>query len=132
MTDIITATKEVLEFSSNLTTWALSVTAFSVVTIISTSYIRPKAFALRASYLLFLPGWLFLAISINCAEKLSRKYLAAIMVSQDNLIQIGSDINNLFADQRRWFLWALATFGAWLVIYLLTWIFSDFFSEGDL
>lgn len=129
MDDISLATKEVVAHSSQLTTWALSVFAGTIAAIISTSYIRPKEITLRISSLLFIPGWACLSISIYHGEQLARKYLASIMVEQDAAINIISEINDVFSDQRMYFYFALIFFGAWLVVFLLQWVFVQNLTE---
>nr|VFK59874.1 MAG: hypothetical protein BECKTC1821F_GA0114240_103816 [Candidatus Kentron sp. TC] len=129
MDEISQVTKEVVVYSSRLTTWALSVFAGTIAAIISTSYIRPSAIQLRISNLLFIPGWVCLSFSIHNGEQLVRKYLASIMVKSDAVINITSKINNVFSDQRLYFYVALMFFGAWLLVFLLQWVFVQKLTE---
>ena len=123
MNDLGAALETVVTSSRQLTTWALSIGAGSVLAIISTSYIRPKSLKLRLPYLLFMPGWCLLGYSIFLGERLTRSYIASILNSKDADL-ISSYINDLFATQRETLLESLVFFLLWLVAYLLMWIFS--------
>jgi hypothetical protein len=129
MNELTIAMKQVVTFSSQLTTWALSVLAGSIATIISTSYIRPKDIRYRLSYLLFIPGWACLSISIYLGEQITRKYLAYIMVKSEYIQKIASGINDVFSQQRLYFLTSLVFFGCWLLIFLLQWVFLSVIAE---
>ena len=123
MDELITVTKEVVKHSSQISTWAIAVFGGTIATIISTSYIRPSDFRLRLSALLFIPGWVCLSFSIYYGEQLTRKYLATMMVESPKVLEIASDINNLFSNQRFYLLLSLVFFGAWLLVFLLQWVF---------
>lgn len=123
--DILTTLKEVVDSSSQLTTWALSIGGASVAVVVSTSYHRPAFLWQRISYLLFLPGWFLLGFSVFAGDQLIRKRLAALMVSPEKVNKISSDINNLFSEQRFYLLTSLVIFVLWLVIYLFIWIFGN-------
>jgi len=125
MDDITAVIKEVVAYSSQLTTWALAVLGVTVATIISTSYTRPIDQKFRLANLLFIPGWIFLSFSIYHGEQITRKYLAAIMVKPELIPKLASDINDLFSDQRLCFLVSLMFFGVWLFVFLLQWVFVN-------
>lgn len=117
----------VLTSSSELTTWALAVGAGTVAAVLGTSYHRPTLLIHRLPYLLFVPGWACLAISLYKGNDLSGRYLASKMVSPEAVRTIASAINDLYDAQRVLLLWALVFFTLWLAIYLYFWIFDDAF-----
>lgn len=51
------------------------------------------------------------------------------MVKSDAVINITSKINNVFSDQRLYFYVALMFFGAWLLVFLLQWVFVQKLTE---
>jgi hypothetical protein len=63
MDDVYAALKVVADGSSQLVTWALALAAASVAAIVGSGYLRPSK-AWRRIYLLFLPAWLFVGISV--------------------------------------------------------------------
>lgn len=117
--------KQIVDSSAQLSAWGLGVLGGSVAAIVSTSYRRPDLLKFRLAYLLFLPGWATLAYSLFQGNALVGNYLAALLgdPSKDNLLRIGSEINNAYAEQRSYLLFSLCCFGCWLVTYLLQWVF---------
>ena len=127
MSEIKPVLDYVLASSSELTTWALGVGAGSVATVLGTSYRRPSLISHRLPYLLFVPGWLCLAVSLNKGNDLVGRYLASKMVSAEAVKTISSGMNDLFDTQRATLLYALVFFTMWLATYLYFWIFDDSF-----
>lgn len=115
--------KQVVDSSSQLTTLAVAMLAGTIAAIIGTSYIRPSRLKHRIVYLLFIPGWICLALSFLAADELLRGYLAFLMTS-DQHPKILSDINDAFDHQRSLLFWAVEFFISWLLCYLLLWVFS--------
>jgi hypothetical protein len=111
--------------SSVLVTWSLAVVAGSVATIVSTSYLRPMNRSMRYIYLLFIPGWLFLGLSIYYGEKISRRYMAAKFVPEENLLKILKLVNQDFGNQRLMLEIGLLVFALWLVTFLIWWVFGN-------
>ncbi len=111
--------KAMNEGSRTLVGWCLVIIAASVAAIVSTSYLRPLSLYARLMYLLYIFGWLCLALSIYYGDKVSRRAIAAVF-SPDGarLSQIGFAMNSDFDYQR-----GLFFFAVWLLIYLLWWIF---------
>jgi hypothetical protein len=118
--------KGMADNSSGLTGWALTLVGASILAIASTSYLRPLSRRTRYIYLLFIPGWFFLALSIYNGNKISRRY-TAVTFTQDikTLAQIGNSMNTEFAAQLSHFQWALFFFSIWLLCYIVWWIFVD-------
>ena len=114
------------ENSKTLTGWALTIFGGSILAIASTSYLRPLSRKVRAIYLLFVPGWLFLGLSVFEGDQLSRSYTATVFAkSHELLLKIGSNINIELAAQMNYFNWGLGFFALWLVVFVLWWIFGD-------
>lgn len=119
--------KEVLISSTQLTTWALGVGAGSVALIVSTSNHRPDSIYHRISYLLFIPGWLCIGYTVYLGNLIASKYLASTMVEKKISI-ISSNINDLYSEQQYFLLISLSIFFIWLLIFTITWVFSNKFS----
>ena len=123
--DFQTGLEQISSGSAVLVTWALAVVAGSVATIVSTSYLRPMNRAMRSIYLLFIPGWLLLGLSIYYGEKISRRYMAAKLVPQENLSKIAKLVNQDFGNQRLMLEIGLLIFALWLIAFLIWWVFGD-------
>lgn len=130
MTDIPDILKHVMDSSSQLSAWALTIGGGSVAVIVSTSYRRPESLYLRLPYLLFLPGWGCIGYSLYLGNQLVGKYLASIMVRQEQMVVIASQVNDIYADQRRFLFLSLFFFGFWLIFFLVTWVYTDLFHSG--
>ena len=130
MTDIPNILKQVMDSSAELSAWALAIGGGTVAVIVSTSYRRPTLLLLRLPYLLFVPGWICIAYSLYLGNKVVRKYLASIMVRQEQVASIASQVNDLYAYQRSHLLYSLIFFGVWLLIYLISWIFVESIQPG--
>jgi hypothetical protein len=128
--DIPSILKHVMDNSSQLISWALSIGGGTVAVIVSTSYRRPDSLPWRLPYLLFIPGWICIGYSLYLGNNLVGKYLASTMVRQEQIEIIGSQVNNIYADQRAYLLYSLVFFGLWLLIYMLSWIFSESLYTG--
>jgi len=111
--------------SVTLTTWALAILGGSLLAVIGSDYLKPTGRA-KTLYLLFIPGWILLGLSLYYGDQLSSSYMAAIFTSdQKRLLTIGTNMNSELWKQKT-FLWlSLSVFGIWLVAFLLSWIFSD-------
>lgn len=112
--------------SISLAGWGLLIIGASIAAIVSTSYIRPLDRKARCMYLLFIPGWIFIARSIYYGDQISRRHMAALFANSENsLSNIGLAINGDF-DKQLWSLQAaLIIFSVWLVFFLLWWIFGN-------
>lgn len=120
-----TTLKIVVDMSAQLTTWALAIGGGSVAAVVGTSYFRPQTKRGRLVYLLFLPGWWFLGSSVYEGDQLARRYIASQLVRADLLKTIAEHMNSDFAHQRQMLGISLAIFSAWLVAYLLWWVFGS-------
>jgi hypothetical protein len=112
--------------SQTLTGWALAIIGASIIGIASTSYMRPPSKRVRLIYLLFIPGWLLIGMSVYNGNKISRHYSAAVFArKREVLTQIGGLMNEQFDHQLTHLQWGLAFFGVWLLVFALWWIFSE-------
>ena len=73
---ILEALQAVAARSDAMVEWALLVVAGSIAAIVSTSYIRPQVLRPRLIYLLFIPAWLALAVSLYFGDQVARRHLA--------------------------------------------------------
>lgn len=116
--------KAVADSSAQMVTWALAVGGGSILTIVSTSYLRPPR-SIRFVYLLFVPGWICLGVSIYFADAISRGHLAAQLGNPKFLRDIARQMNSEYAAQQDCLSYALALFALWLLIFLLWWLFGE-------
>jgi hypothetical protein len=123
---IIVGIKSIVDQSNVLSGWALAILGGSILILVSTSYIRPADKKIRLIYLLFIPGWFFLAYSMYFGDSISRQYIAAVFTpDEQTLLTIGSNINREFARQLNNFGLGITVFVVWLAVYLCWWIFGN-------
>lgn len=121
--------KAIADGSAAMVSWALAVAGGSIVTIVSTSYLRPPP-KMRWFYLLFLPGWTCLAVSVYHGDAIARGYLAAQVGKSEGLRPIAISMNPTYASQQEFLGYALIVFGVWLVAFLLWWVFDKSTPSG--
>ncbi len=111
--------------------WALAIFGATAVGLIGGKYLHPTG-AFRFIYLLFLPGWLFLAISIFYGERVTRRLTASAFAkdNEERLFQIGDAMNKDYYKQQWYFQLSLLTLGAWLVCLLIWWVLTGDISGG--
>ena len=118
--------KEMAEESRTLTGWALAIIAASIAAIASTSYFRPLSRKVRAIYLIFIPGWVLIAMSVYDGDRISRRYAAAAFAQKhEPLAKIGDYMNSEFASQLTYLHVGLIFFATWLLFFILWWVFGD-------
>ncbi len=118
--------KGMSEDSRNLAGWALAIIAGSILAIASTSYLRPGSRHMRKIYLLFIPGWILISLTLYNGDQLSRGYTATMFAqTHERLLAIGGNMNSQFADQLTYFNLALIPFALWLLLFVLWWVFVD-------
>lgn len=115
--------------ATTLAGWSLTILGATVAGIVAGEFLRPAA-KVRYIYLLFIPGWLLLGVSIWYGDKVTRRLAAAAFTdNRDTLRTIGNSMNSEFADQRWFFQLALLVFGCWLICLLIWWVFAKTKSE---
>ena len=125
---LLAAMKVAVDGSSTMVTWALSTIGGSIAAIVSTSYLRPKNVRIRRIYLLYLPAWVFLGLSIGCGHVIERRHIAAHFAPStrlDRLQQIAQLINDDYLYQQDFLAAGLAILGIWLTFFLLWWVLGD-------
>jgi len=109
--------------SETITTWALAILAGSIAAVISSDYLRPSG-PVKLVYLLFIPGWFLLGVSLYYADQLNSSYMASIFaIDKAILVGIGSNMNSELLHQKNFLAYALLAFALWLLLFLLWWIF---------
>ena len=106
-------------------TWALSILGGTIAAIIGTSYLSPQKKKLRMWYLLFIPGWILLALSIYYCDKISRRNIAAGFVPEEKLLDIVRAMTSDYQFQQLFFFAAIIVFVLWLLVYLIWWVFMQ-------
>jgi hypothetical protein len=123
--DTLAILKQILDSSAQLSAWGLAIFGGTVAAIVGTSYRRPPQLWWRLPFLLFVPGWFCLALSLYLGNVISSRYLAATMVNRSDLMAIAARVNDDYGNQRDWLLWSLFLFGTWLIICLVYWVFVE-------
>jgi hypothetical protein len=125
-----------VSLAQTLNQWALLVIGGSLVVIVSTSYYRPPALKQRLIYLLFVPAWIMLAISIMQGNIVQRSYLAYLFANPASELypqrtqEILERINRAAGRQIVTLEWALVVLGLWLLFYLSWWILHERVRDG--
>ena len=111
--------------ATTLTGWCLGILGATAAGILAGDFLRPTP-TVRRVYLLLIPGWVFLAVSIWYGDSVTRRLTAAEFTKdEERLRAIAESINSEYAAQRQWFLFALLAFGLWLAVLLLWWVFGN-------
>jgi len=106
--------------------WCLLIVGGTILTIISTGYRFPLKDKIRWIYLLFLPGWLFTAFTINNCLNITESYLGAKAYGLADCIQMCTmkDVTQHLYDKMVLnFRISMLIFGAWLLAMLFVWVF---------
>jgi hypothetical protein len=119
--------KSIESGSNKISTWSLSILGGSLLAILSDSYLHPSKTQLKLVYLLFILGWTSIGISIfNGKEIIGRTIASELYKNDENqLVSIFTKCNNCYQRQLRYFNIGLFTFGIWLLLYLIWWIFGE-------
>jgi hypothetical protein len=120
----------IISASNNIASWSLSLLGATLLAVLSSSYIKPLGKWSKLIYLLFIPGWVFLALSIKCNDTITRRGIAAT-IDPNRIPSIVDKMNDEFALQLKDFNIALYLFGLWLLLFLLWWISKDFFIKPN-
>lgn len=112
--------------SKSITSWCFTIIGASILTFISTSYSRPNELKYKLAYLLFIPGWILLTLSISFGNEISGNILAAnLFPKSEKIMIILSSINENFHCQQTYFKNGLSFFVVWLILFMIWWIFID-------
>jgi hypothetical protein len=125
----------VQSLAQGLSQWDLLIIGGSMVLIVSTGYYRPLTRWMRMTYLLFLPSWAFLAVSVYRGFEVQGSYVAYLAAVRRNdtasFNDMASKMNLNVTAQILYLKIALVCIGLWLVTYVLWWILSDRITGGD-
>jgi hypothetical protein len=116
--------------AQSLSQWGLLIIGGSLVVVVSTSYRRPQNPKVRAAYLLFIPMWCCLAVSVYQGINVQRSYVAYLVASraatpnQQTINSIAESITNATRYQILSLEIALLFGALWLLIYIVWWIYS--------
>jgi hypothetical protein len=115
--------------AQSISQWALLIIGASLILIVSADYYRPQTRRMRTAYFLFIPAWGFLALSIYEGIEIQSRYVAYLRASYlkraDLITTISGEMNTSALAQIHYLEYALACLAAWLLIYIMWWIFSD-------
>ncbi len=128
---IVDGYKFIADASDGLNSRGLLIIAATIGMIVGTSHLRPRRRWSRGIYLLFIPGWLFIAVSAFFSFRITRGYAGLPLGRFDSL----GDAQNLIHSNLWWqmffFQLGFAFFAFWLIGFLLLWIFDDEFSSKN-
>lgn len=120
------AIQQIVLNSDKLISWCLSVVGGSLLALLGSEYTSPRSTFLRIIYFLYIPGWIFLGLSITDGINISNRSIIWLLKSSDSKLRfdILSKINQDYCSQIVHFKVGLLFFGLWLITYLFWWIFS--------
>jgi|GEM_PF-2316811 len=113
-----------VSLAQSLTQWAYLIIGGSVLILVGREYHRPSKLGLRTFYLLFIPGWACLALSIYHGVRVQRAYLGYLLRPQPNLAEFKEAMNSDAYAQMSRMHWGLGFLALWLLIYLSWWVFG--------
>ena len=111
-----------VSFAQSASQWAYITLGASVALLFKDLSQRPKNRFVRYSFLVFLPGWIFLGFAIFMGIRVHGAYIAYLMTKQHDVQTAILDINADAAAQLLALKCGLLVFFAWLVSYLLWWV----------
>ncbi len=121
---IYTCIRSVEQASNRISTWSLSVVGATFLAIFGKEYERIEAG--RLIYLLFIPAWIAIGISLYHAKKVLGFTLGAELWrnNTDTLVRNFMDCNRHYGQQLRFFNIGLLVLGIWLLAFLALWVFD--------
>lgn len=114
--------KAITDSSKTYEGWTLLVIGGTILTILSSDYLKPTNHRARVIYLLFIPGWISFSISLFKADYISRAVIGAPMST--NLAGLFQDIDKAYGDQLFYFKGGLLFIVLWLIVFVIIWIFE--------
>lgn len=118
--------------ASDHVTLALAILGGTLLTVVGTSHVSPKCRWGRSIYLLFLPSWAFLALSIYFGDLIQRSAISLLLVDESLHEEIKSNINSHYGCQLSSLMWAGGFLVVWLVLYVVWWIYFREVEEADI
>lgn len=116
--------------AQGLSQWAMLIIGGSLAVIIGDKVYRPKARRIRATYLLFAPAWILLALSIYEGTYIQRSYVAYMVATRGThaqalIDQIAGNITQATRLQLSFLETALGFLAIWLFFYLIWWVIRN-------
>jgi hypothetical protein len=121
-TTLVEALKIVNEESNRISGWCLLIIGGSILAILHKDYLKLEGY--KWLYFIYILGWLALCLSTYFGQTVTRGYLASLFVTPDRLDGVSEKVNIQFAKQLGWFMAGVIIFAAWMVIFLILWIFD--------
>ena len=115
----------IVQHSGTIVSWCLSIVGGSILVIVSNEYVRPVGKIMKLLYLLFLPGWFFLALTIQHGINIGDHEIMASLMQKDEekSLQILAKMGNEYSKLLSCFNLGLLFFSIWIVAFLLFYIF---------
>jgi hypothetical protein len=120
--------EKIVGASDKLSGWGLSIVGGSIVALISSSYLKPTTLKAKQIYLLFVPGWIFIFLSLYYGNNLMQDYIGSLFYIKnetEKFYQSMLCVNKYYSGQIRFFVIGLVFFATWLIAILLWWIYND-------
>jgi hypothetical protein len=123
--NLFEAVKSMENSSNKISSWSFAIIGGSILCIVNSDYIHPDVINFKIGYALFIPGWLFLGLCLFHGTNISGRVNASNLYKEnfDKMYIIFSKCNKDLQCQINWFKAGLINFGAWLILYLVWWIF---------
>jgi hypothetical protein len=118
------ALEGITDLSQTFTTWTFSALAGSFLAIIGNSHIRPSALKHRLVYLIFIPAWIALALSIWYGTSVQRRIAACGILNDEHIEGSVRASSWDFGIQINSFLVGMGLLALWLGAYLLWWVYN--------
>jgi len=116
------ALESAVAFAQSLSQWAYITIGASVALLFRDLSQRPKTRFVRCLFLLFLPGWVLLILSIYEGLKVHGVYIAYLMSEKPDAAKAVTDANTIGSCQLLAVKWGIGIFLLWLAVYLIWWI----------
>jgi hypothetical protein len=124
----VKALEAAIGFAQALMQWAFVILGGTLVMLVGTSYHRPEYRSVRLCYLLLLPAWVLLAMSIRNGLLVQQGYLAYLFNHNSGIATSMADDASKQIDLMRWGLIVLAS---WIFVYLQWWIWAKIPPKGE-
>ena len=117
--------QSVVSFSQSLSQWCVLIIGGLTALLLGDSHVSSSNRKVRLIYLLFLPTWLFLLMSVFMGVKVQRNFLALRVLPAVNADGAKLALNGHMSCQLTFMEIGLWFIGAWLFCYLFWWVFSE-------
>ncbi len=111
-----------VSYSQSLSQWALLIVGGSAAVILRDSHVRPDKRLVSYLYFLFVPGWVCEALTMFYGTRVQGAYIGYLASPHPDPVHFFTKVNEFAIHQDTVFEIGLASFGAWLVAYLVWWV----------